>query len=187
MERPRIRIGPTQQKILTLLLAGISVGLSGNPMKAFTVLGELGREWEKIDRQATRRAIASLYKNKLADVEEQNDGSVKLTLTDNGKTKALSFKLNEMKIKKPTYWDKKWRVVVFDIPERSRVARDTLRTYLRQLGFYQLQRSVFVIPYECKDELEFLVELYGIRKHVRQFIATGVDNELHLKDIFELS
>ena len=182
----RSRPGPVQKKILLLLLGGLALGLSGNPRQYFKTMTQIGKEWDKINRQSLQRAIRSLYESKLTDIEEIKDGTIKMVLTDQGKKKALSYKLSEMKVKKPKYWDLKWRVVVFDIPEDLRTVREILRTYLRQLGFYQLQRSVFVIPYECNDELDFLIELYDIRKYVRRFIASGVDNELHLKDIFDL-
>ena len=49
-----------------------------------------------------------------------------------------------LKIDKPKIWDKKWRIVVFDIPEKQRGARDSLRTYLKKLDFYELQKSIFI-------------------------------------------
>ncbi len=182
----KIRPGPLQQKILLLLLGGFALGLSYTPHRYFRVLTQIGKEWDKINRQSLQRAIRALYESKLTGIEKKSDGTIQLILTEQGKKKALSYKLTEMRIVKPRYWDKKWRVVVFDIPENLRKARDVVRQYLKQFGFYQLQKSVFVIPYECKDELDFLIELYDVRKYVRQFIATGVDNELHLKDIFNL-
>ena len=60
-----------------------------------------------------------------------------------------------MKIRKPAKWDGKWRIVVFDIPENLRSIRQALREHLCRLQFYQLQKSVFVLPYECGDEIEF--------------------------------
>jgi DNA-binding transcriptional regulator PaaX len=54
------------------------------------------------------------------------------------------------------------------------------------LRFYQLQKSVFVLPYECRDEIEFLIEFYDIRSYVRQIVAEKIDNELHLKEIFKI-
>lgn len=180
------RIGPIKKKLLLLLEGGLALGLSASPKQQFRILRGLASEWQKINRQSLRRAIRSLYESKLTSFKECPDGSVNMTLTDEGEQKALSYKLDEMRIVRPKHWDRKWRIIIFDIPESLKTARDTLRDYLRQLGFYQLQRSVFVIPFECKNELEFLIELYGIRKYVRQIIATGVDNELHLKDIFSL-
>ncbi len=167
-------------------MGGVALGLSGDPRYFFKIVTGMGEEWKRINRQALRRAIKSLYESELTTTEERPDGTITLMLSENGKKRAIAYKLSEMKIARPKYWDKKWRVVVFDIPESKKQARESLRTYLRQLGFYQLQRSVFVIPFECGEQIEFLIELYDVRRNVRQFFATGVDNELHLKDIFDL-
>jgi DNA-binding transcriptional regulator PaaX len=182
----KIRIGSIQKKILILLVGGLSIGLSHNPRRQFSVLKQMGREWEKINKQALERAIRRLYENKLVDYKESRDGTVKIIINDKGKEKALAYKLDEMKVKIPKKWDSKWRIVIFDIPESFKKARNALRFHLKRLGFYQLQKSVFVLPYPCEDEIEFIVELYGVRPYVRQLLAHSLDNELHLKKIFKL-
>jgi hypothetical protein len=41
-------------------------------------------------------------------------------------------------------WDKKYRVVIFDIPEKKKKTRDWLRQELLMLGYKKLQESVFI-------------------------------------------
>jgi CRISPR-associated endonuclease Cas2 len=41
-------------------------------------------------------------------------------------------------------WDRKYRVVIFDIPERMRLTRNWLRSELCSLGYKKLQQSVFI-------------------------------------------
>lgn len=43
-------------------------------------------------------------------------------------------------------WDNKWRILIFDIEEKSRIIRDLLRKKLKELGFAQWQESVYVTP-----------------------------------------
>jgi len=76
--------------------------------------------------------------------------------------------------------------VVSDIPEELKKAREAVRHHLKRLGFYPLQKSVFVFPYECENELEFITEFYNIRRYVRYIIAEKIDNEFHLKKIFNI-
>ena len=83
-------------------------------------------------------------------------------------------------------WDTYWRIVVFDIPEKHKKAREALRHKLKELGFYKFQKSIFVIPYECKDEIDFIIEIFQIRPYVRYIVAKTLDNEIHLKKIFDL-
>lgn len=180
------RIGKTQQKILLLLVGGVALGLSRSPKRYFKVVGAIAKEWKKINQVSLRRSIRSLYESKLIEEKENADGTVTITLSEAGKRRALTYDLDKMKIATPKNWDGKWRIVMFDIPEYFRPARDALRGHLQDLGFYEFQKSVFVYPYNCKDEIEYLIEFYDIRKFVRLIIAESLDNELHLKDHFKL-
>jgi len=84
-------------------------------------------------------------------------------------------------------WDGKWRIVVFDIPEKKKGVRNALRRKLKELGFYELQKSVFVFPYECGNEIEFIVEFFELRPYVRTGVLEKIDNTTHLKRIFKLA
>lgn len=178
--------GDVQKKILILLLGGIALGLSGSPKRYFQILKEMKKEWKELDRIQLKRAIKSLYQSKLIKEKENPDGTVTLILTQEGEQKALTYNLDEMKITKPVKWDGKWRIALFDIPERARKIRDAFRYHLKQLGFFEFQKSVFVHPYDCKDEIEYLIEFYDARRFVRFIIADHIDNELHLKSHFRL-
>ena len=78
-------------------------------------------------------------------------------------------------------------MVIFDIPEKKRRARDVLRETLKRMGFYEFQKSVFVHPYPCQDEMDYIIEYYNIRPYVRIVTAVELDNEPHLKNIFNMS
>jgi len=181
-----IKLGALQKKLLILLLGSVSLGLSANPRRHYWVLKQIGREWNKINTGAIRKAINSLYENHLIDFKESPDGSLKLILNKNGKRKILEYKIEDIKIEIPKKWDLKWRIVVSDIPEELKKAREAVRHHLKRLGFYPLQKSVFVFPYECENELEFIIEFYNIRRYVRYIIAEKIDNEFHLKKIFNI-
>ena len=129
--------------------------------------------------------INILYDSKLIDMEELADGRVKITLEDGGKKKALEYKLEEMEIKKPAKWEGKWRMVLFDIPHKKKKAREALRFHLKRLGFYPYQKSAFIYPYDCQNEIDFLIEFYQIRPYVRQLVISEIDNDFHLRKIFE--
>ena len=91
-----------------------------------------------------------------------------------------------MKIKE-NLWDGKWRTVIFDIPEKLKSARNALRDKLKEVGFHELQKSVFVFPYECKDEIDFIIEFFNLRQYVRYGIFDFIDNDLHLRKTFNLT
>jgi len=180
------RIGSLKRKVLLLLLAGLALGLTRSPKKHFWILKQIPKEWEKENRQALQRAINSLYTSRLVEEKNHKDGTTTLVLNENGKIKALRFNLDRLEIKKPTRWDKKWRIVMFDIPEKLKRLRDSLRLHFQEIGLIELQKSVLVYPYPCNKEIEFILEFYNARKYVRFVLAERIDNELHLKKKFSL-
>ncbi|MEK7118238.1 MAG: hypothetical protein AAB869_01380, partial [Patescibacteria group bacterium] len=78
-------------------------------------------------------------------------------------------------------------VVMFDVPGNLKKVRDTLRLHFKNMGFYEFQKSVFVHPYPCKDEIEFIIEHYDIRRFLRFMVATDIDTAIELKRHFRLS
>ncbi|MBI2054370.1 MAG: hypothetical protein HYT36_03490 [Candidatus Staskawiczbacteria bacterium] len=177
---------PFGQKILLLLLTGAALSLSYTPQQYWRSVKIANKEWKKIDKEELRRAIRQLYRSKLVKRTENSDGSITMVLTDSGKLRALTYRFDEMKIESEK-WDGKWRLVGFDVPEKVRWGRDALRGKLKKLGFYEFQKSVFIYPHDCKNEIDFIVEFFGIRKYVRFGILEFIDNEKHLKEIFKLS
>lgn len=56
-----------------------------------------------------------------------------------------------------TPWDGKWRLVIFDLPEERKIRREALRRKLYELGFGQLQKSIYISPFDfVQDMAEFL-------------------------------
>lgn len=187
MEMKYNRLGTTQKKVLLLLLAGIALGLNRSPKRHWWILKQVPKEWGKINRQALERAINSLYSSHLVSEKHNKDGTTTLVLSENGKQRALQFNLDKMEIKKPKIWDKKWRIVMFDVPEKLRRLRDSLRLHFKEIGLIELQKSVFVFPYSCSKEIEFILEFYNARRHVRFILADKIDNQIHLMKKFNLS
>lgn len=181
------RLSLLKRKSLLLLLAGITLTLAHRPGRRWKVaLGRLSKEWEKINRRRLREIVKEFYYDRLISYKEKQDGNIEIVLTEKGKLKALEGKIEELEIKKPEIWDKHWRVVIFDIPEEKRQARDALRRKLKELGFLKIQKSVFILPYECKDEIDFVVEVFGIRKYVRYMKVREITNEEELLLKFNL-
>lgn len=182
----RLRIGPRQQKMLLLLLSGLALSCSRSPKQSWHIIKGAQESWKEITKRAAEYAINKLYESKLLETRENADGTTTLVLSDAGKKKALTYQANNMKIDCAGIWDRKWRVVIFDVPEDEREARDALREHLESMGFFVLQRSVFVHPFNCQDEIDFLIELHDIRKYVRFMVVEYIDNEAHLKKFFKL-
>ncbi|OGD67961.1 hypothetical protein A2996_02085 [Candidatus Campbellbacteria bacterium RIFCSPLOWO2_01_FULL_34_15] len=181
-----IRLGKNQKKIAILLLGGIALSLSATPKKQFKILGEIHDELKDIDERFLKRSIKALYESKVIDYKENKNGTMTIILSDEGKKRVLAYDLTNMKIKKPNKWDKKWRIVSFDIPENKKIIRRSLNHHFRKIGFYNFQKSIYVYPYDCKSEIDYIIEVYNAREFVRFIVAEYVDNALHLKKIFNL-
>lgn len=178
--------GKTTQKIIILLSAGVAMGLSRSPKQYFKILKSASKEWKALNERSLRNSIRNLYKSKLIDAIDNPDGTTTITLSEKGKNLSLTYQIDEISISQMNNWDRKWRIVIFDIPEKFKRSRDALTRTLKRMEFYQLQRSTFIHPYECKKEIDFVIEFFNIRRFVRYIIADHIDNELDLKERFKL-
>jgi len=83
-------------------------------------------------------------------------------------------------------WDGKWRVIIFDIPEMSRRDRDFLRRELKWIGFIELQKSVWIFPYDMERELMALLKLWKLefKGDIRFLTVEKITEEEKLKEHF---
>jgi len=111
----------------------------------------------------------------------------RLELTEKGQAELLAFETKKKLLKKPWRWDKKWRLLIFDIAESKKKVRDQVRHFLRDLGFHRLQDSVWVYPYECEDVLELLRTKFRIRHEAVYIRAEKIGKDRWLREIFGLN
>lgn len=109
-----------------------------------------------------------------------------LRLTPKGEAKLRWLELNDYKLKKPKRWDKKWRVIIFDVHEGRKYIRDKIRRTLVGIGFVRLQYSVWVYPYDCEDLITLLKADFKIGKEVLYLIVDTIENDAVLKKQFGL-
>ncbi len=104
-------------------------------------------------------------------------------ITNKGFLKIITAKGKKQKDKK---WDKKWRIVIFDIPEEIKSSRDYLRRFLLDVGFEKLQNSVWISPYDNFEEVQDFVKRYKIEKYVVLMMVDKLSNDLLFKKRFNL-
>lgn len=139
----------------------------------------------KTKRQSFVKSIKAMKRDRLIDFKEDGDIS-KITILENGRKKLLEYNLDNLEIKKPKRWDGIWRIVTFDIPEDEKIARNALRLKLKELGFYQLQKSVFIYPYPCLNEIQFIEEIFKIGPYINFIEASKIEGDDWLKSKFDL-
>jgi len=181
--------GELAKEILIMISIGIIIPLSlavpNLPLIIKPLLKALPKNKKKPTVKNIIKSITYLKNQRLVDFKEKNGEQI-LTLSEEGKKRILKFNIEKLEIKKPRKWDGFWRVIIFDIPERQRQGRDVLRSFLQRLGFYQLQKSCFVHPFECKDEVDFLTEIYNISHHVNFITAKHIEGQSRLKKFYNL-
>lgn len=63
-------------------------------------------------------------------------------------------------------WNGRWTLLIFDIEEKSRTVRDSLRNKLRSIGFGMLQESVWITPLPIGEDVWEFIESIGLKHHV---------------------
>ncbi len=177
---------PWKKKLLLFLLGGFVAGATKSPFKIGKFWKSIPKELEKIDRYYLKALINEFKYDRLVDAVDVSDDETRIVLTEKGKLRALQFKIDDMIVKEPKTWNGTWHLVIFDIPEARRNARDALRRKLKELGFYEIQKSVFIYPFECENEIDFIAEIFQIRSHVRYARISTITNEPELKKHFNL-
>lgn len=123
----------------------------------------------------------------LVEYKKNDKGINCLRLTTKGREKLNGYALKNLTIKKPWRWDKKYRVIIFDIKEFKRKTRDQLRRWLEHLGFVRLQNSVWVYPYDCREIITLLKSNFRIGKEVLYMTVDSIENDKWLKEEFKLN
>jgi len=111
---------------------------------------------------------------------------LKLKVTNKGLVRLEKLSFKHLSLPKGQKWDGKWRIVTFDIPESKRRARDALRRLLKELGFSQLHKSVWVTPIPCRRQVLKIKKLYGVRNHISLIEAEYFDRIQEFKQKFKL-
>jgi len=189
----------TTKKILRgIALTGVVTIAATSPYFLLGIAKEIIRQnkkksFQRLNKQKikevekkTAQTIARLNKNKLVVLNEEN-GLLKIQLSEKGKKVIKEIEFNNMKINQPNKWDGKWRVIAFDIPRTApKNSRDYLRHKLKELKFYPLQKSIFAHPYPCEKEIEILCEFYQLWPYVNILLVEKISNDQDLKKHFNL-
>jgi DNA-binding transcriptional regulator PaaX len=105
-------------------------------------------------------------------------------LTDEGEKRLRHLKMNGYKLPKSKKWDRKWRVIIFDIPEKKKARRDQIRRFFISAGLIRLQDSVWVYPYDCEDIIGLLKTDFGIGKNLLYMMVDEIENDKYLRTEF---
>jgi len=134
---------------------------------------------DKIGRQAFYNAVRRMKKEGFVK-EQKYKEEKRFIITEKGRLKiaGLNQKIGD--------WDGKWRIVVFDIPEKKRELRDFFRGKLQGIGYRFLQESVWICPYNIADKVEDLIGLCKVGRYIHYLVVEELDNNNVLMKLFNL-
>ena len=118
----------------------------------------------------------------------ERSGAKYIEITENGR-RALAFEQQKVTLRARTKkrWDGRWRMVVFDIPEKRRSIRVRLRTTMQGMGFMRLQNSVWVFPHDCEEVITLLKAELRVGKDALYAIVEKIENDKPIKEHFKLA
>lgn len=179
------RIGYVQRAILgTVAVAGV-LAIAMVAPNIFQAIPRLaGKRYKSAFR--IRSALGRLADDGYVLFIEHK-GKKHAEITDKGR-RALAFEEQRVELVSRTKrrWDKRWRMIIFDIPEQYKNIRVQLRRTIKGSGFFRLQDSVWVFPYDCEDFIALLKADLRVGSNVLYIIVEKIENDRHLKEHFGL-
>lgn len=173
----RFRIGDNEKEIIKLIGIGIvlisSLALPNLPLALKPFL--------RARPNGIRELLKKLYQKKVINL-----GGEEVKLTSRGRKILKDIEMREMEIPRPKKWDGVWHLVSYDIPNRLNKKRDYFRSVLKRWQFYQIQKSLWVYPFECKEEIAVLAQYLKIEPYVVVMTTDLLVNEEEVEKIFNL-
>ncbi len=159
---------------LAIMATGGIITLGAAAPGLLTEINKISRRKRKEKTEKYREIWRNfnLLKKK-GDLEfiKEKDDCLFYKISEKGKSKVRKFIIDELQISAPREWDKKWRLIIFDIPEKKRSGRVAFRKKLNDMGFYQCQKSAWIHPFSCMEEIEFVKDFFNIKPFVKIFLV----------------
>ncbi len=188
-----VKMSNVEKAILITLIGGaLLISPMAGPLLYNSAKRVLKKWWEEggpyvppeRDPDQVRDSLYKLRRNEYIKLKYDSRRNVtKLELTSKGRKFFEHRQFEELKIPLPEKWDGRWHMLMFDIPEKSRTFRNALREKLKALGFFQIQKSVWIYPFECEKEMKYVCEFLGV-KHFALMFTVRVENDAILRKHF---
>jgi len=176
--KKRFKLGESEQKVLLAIGAGTFLAAS-------IVLPGLPIALQPILKMRGDKGFLKLLK-KLRDKNVISLGGERIKSTSKGRKLLREIQINQIEIPRTKDWDEIWHLVSYDIPDTSKKARDWFRQTLERLAFYQIQESLWVYPFDCKEEIAIIAKTMGILPFVIMVNTDHLPNQKELEEHFDV-
>ncbi len=179
------RLRMFQKAMLVAAVGGVMIAIGAVPDFNKILKHLLNRKNDARFRYQANTAMRRLAAQGLITFEERG-GRRYARATEAGKRMLALESLRENGAKKPKRWDGRWRVVLFDIPERRRGVRNQLRKFMQEFGFVRLQDSAWIYPYDCEDVIALAKANFRIGVDALYMIVEQLERDAHVREHFGL-
>lgn len=177
----RVRRGEIQKLILDAVKVAGVLGVGLVAPQVISAMYKLGIITNKRQDEIVRSSASKMLEKGLL---KYNGKYYELTLE--GQNKLREWELRDYILPRPRKWDKKWRVIIFDIPEKKRKVREQMRRFFVAAGLRRLQDSVWVYPHDCEDIIALLKTEFGVGRDILYMIVDEIENDKNLRQEFGL-
>jgi len=175
------KVGSIEKEILKIILNVKDRELSNKKNITFCDIFKTAKQ-KKLYSRATKNLVQKGYlsfKNKRNEVEVE--------ITNRGEKLAGLILLEGIGLKnKLKEWDNKWRIVIFDIPEKKKKIRDLIRFHLKRLGFLQIQGSVWIYPYPCEEIVTIIKSNFNLNDEIVYLTANPFEKDFIFRKRFKI-
>lgn len=177
-----MKIGKSEKFILDSVAKGLfDFYLNFDPRMKYTLeYHELTGDRQK--KYQTKKRIEKLIDKNLITLS----GDV-IKLSRKGEELLKEIDLKDFEICIPSTWDGVWHVISYDFPVEMKNERNYFQRKLKKLNFYQLQKSFWVFPYECSEEISVFAHSLKLSPYVMYLTTSKIPNENKVLEHFKLN
>ena len=181
----RVRRDIQRAVLTTIGLAGIIAVMAIAPNLPQALPKIMGKKRYRAQFAYRARTAAGRLAQKglVRFIERDGERFAEITAEGN-RVLAIDVAKAALAVRKRKRWDKRWRMVMFDIPERRKHVRERLRGIMREIGFLRIQDSVWVFPYDCEELMALLKAELHIGKDVLYAVVEHIENDNHIRAHF---
>ncbi len=179
---------PIEEKIAEAILATVLGGISVTFSPVAGIAGFIvaaGAAHHLFRKSDFNREVKRLQKRGYVALTKTEKGLL-VKILKKGRIRNRQIQIEKLQLPRPEAWDRKWRLFIFDIPEKYRYARDAMRKKMKSLGLYNIQRSVLAYPYDCRRELEMIAEYYRLNEYGTYIETSYIDINKELRRHFKV-
>jgi CRISPR/Cas system-associated protein endoribonuclease Cas2 len=128
--------------------------------------------WRDLQKKKDKKQFAQFinYLKKKGYIKTNAKKGILITPKGKGKVLKIKYKFLEKKKRK----DGKWIMLMYDIPVNRNRERHLFRRQLQYLGYQQLQKSIWVCPYDVFKETEKIINLMSLSDFMRTFLIEEI-------------